>query len=287
MLHKIIKGLAPVAAVAIAVGLSGCDARMSINDSEGVPLSELDMSGDAPTELVLAGPDHVKLTGGDKLAIDVSGDADAVEALRFTLDDGTLGIMRDFSARDIDGYATVNVTMPHPKAIVIAGSGQVEAESLASEAELVIAGSGSASATKIDAKSLEVSVAGSGSLEAAGNAEKLELNIGGSGRADMGALKVDKAEISIAGSGAASFASDGEVEANIVGSGDVRVTGSAKCTVNAVGSGTLTCQAAPTAEAAANTASSKKAAAKAKTASKKTKKRVAKRKPGSSGPAKA
>jgi len=266
MLHRIIKGLVPVAAIALAAGLAGCDgARVRIGDHEGVPLAELDTSGAAPTEVVVAGPDHVLLAQGAKLKIDVSGDRDAVAALRFTLDDGALGIMRDSEGREVKGRAEVRVTMPLPRKIVIAGSGTVETDGLARNAELVIAGSGKAAARHVEADSLEVVVAGSGTLEAAGNVDKLELNIAGSGRADMGALKVGAADITIAGSGSADFASDGKVEAQIVGSGDVRVTGAATCTVNAVGSGKLTCRPAPasSAQAAARPAAEPKAAKKA------------------------
>ena len=40
---KLFRTLAPVAALALAAGLAGCkDAHISINDEDGVPLSELE-----------------------------------------------------------------------------------------------------------------------------------------------------------------------------------------------------------------------------------------------------
>jgi hypothetical protein len=142
MIGKIFRGLAPVFAMAAATGLSGCDGvNISINDKEGVPLAELDMAGKAPTELVLAGPDNVVVTEGETLDIDVSGDQAAVDALRFTLDDSTLGIMRAKGER-VDGKATVRVTMPTLEKLVVAGSGTVEAPRLAGSPEVTIAGSG-------------------------------------------------------------------------------------------------------------------------------------------------
>ena len=45
MLHKVLKGIAPVLAFALAAGISGCDGHISINGHEGVPLSELDLAG--------------------------------------------------------------------------------------------------------------------------------------------------------------------------------------------------------------------------------------------------
>ena len=54
MLHKVLKGIAPVLAFALAAGISGCDGHISINGREGVPLSELDLAGKTPTDVVLA-----------------------------------------------------------------------------------------------------------------------------------------------------------------------------------------------------------------------------------------
>ena len=240
MLHRILKGVAPVVALMLA---SGCNGNINIDGSDGVPLAELDTAGKTPTEVVAAGPDDVVVTRGETLMIDVSGDQEAVDALRFTLDDDTLGIMRDNDWRDIDGKATVRVTLPRLEKLVLAGSGHAEADVLDGDAEVTIAGSGTARTASVDATALEVTIAGSGTYRAAGRADSLELSIAGSGSAEMEGLKVDRAEITIAGSGDAAFASDGTVEATIMGSGDVTVTGSARCTINAMGSGSLNCQA--------------------------------------------
>lgn len=243
MFHKLIKGLAPVAALAIGAMAGGCDgANIRIGDKEGVPLAELDRSGPAPTKLVLAGPDNVIVTDGDTLDIDVSGDQRAVDALRFTLDDDTLGIMREKTDWKGDERATVRVTMPSPSSIVLAGSGTIEAASLRGEADLMVAGSGTLRAARVAAQQLDVTIAGSGSLDADGSAEALDLTVAGSGTADMAGLKVQSADVTIAGSGEAEFASDGTVEANIMGSGTVTVHGRANCTVKSMGSGTLNCR---------------------------------------------
>lgn len=239
MLHKILKGVAPVFALMLA---TGCNGNINIDGSDGVPLSELDLAGKSPTELVAAGPDNVVVTRGDALAIDVSGDQEAIDALRFTLDDETLAIMRENENwSGPDGRATVRVTLPRLEKLVVAGSGKVEADVLDGDAEVTIAGSGTAQTARVDAGKLEVNIAGSGTYRAAGRANSLELNIAGSGEAEMEGLKVDSADITIAGSGDAAFASDGKVEASIMGSGDVSVTGSATCTINSMGSGTLRC----------------------------------------------
>jgi hypothetical protein len=241
MLHRILRGIAPVVALAAAFGAGGCDGNISINGEKGVPLEDLDTAGKAPTALVLAGPDNVVVKDGDFLKIAVAGDTDAVSALRFTLDDETLGIMRRKDLVDGDGKATVTVTMPGLEKLTIAGSGTVEAASLAGKSEVTIAGSGTARTNSVSAARLDVTIAGSGSYRAAGKVDRLDLTVAGSGDADMAGLEVETADVTIAGAGSASFASNGTVKATVMGSGDVTVTGSAKCTIKSMGSGTLRC----------------------------------------------
>lgn len=240
MFTRLMKGLAPLAALAMGAALSGCgNVDLTINGEEGVPLSELDMSGAAPTELVVAANATVILSEGDTLDITVEDDPE--NALRFVLDDETLGVTRDKDVEIKDGKAVVRVTMPAPTSIVIAGSGSVEAATMASTAEIIIGGSGSVKVAEIEAESLEVNIGGSGSVTGAGSATKVEIAIGGAGNVNLSELTTDKAEISIGGAGDVSLRSDGEVEANLAGAGDVTVEGSATCTVNSFGSGKLTC----------------------------------------------
>lgn len=243
MLNRIFRALGPVVALAAGTLVAGCDSHLNvqIGDSEGVPLAELDQSGPAPQNLVLAGPDEVIISDGSALKIEVSGDRQAVEALRFSLDEGTLGIMREKASWKDKGQALVRVTMPSPESITLAGSGTVEAASLADKASLTIAGSGKLKAETVATRTLDVTIAGSGSLAAKGRSEKMDMTIAGSGDADMAGLGVEDAKVTIAGSGGATFSSDGMVDASIMGSGSVHVIGRAECKVSAMGSGTLRC----------------------------------------------
>ncbi|WP_432201571.1 head GIN domain-containing protein [Erythrobacter sp. W53] len=243
MITKLLKGIAPAAALAMGAMVTGCGGmNITINDEDGVPLSELDLSGAAPDELVLASPDSVVITQGDALTINVEGDDDVTEAMRFTLDEDTIGIMRkpDF---DGDGrVATVRVTMPGPKSLVMAGSGNIAAQTMAEQSDITIAGSGRIDVASLSASKLDLNVMGSGQVGAAGTLSNLELNIAGSGQAQLDELTIETADITIAGSGSGAFASDGEVDATIMGSGNVTVYGRATCSVNAMGSGKLTCK---------------------------------------------
>lgn len=258
-LKSILRGIAPIAAIAIAAAASGgCDGirnHVSINGEEGKPLADLDLTGTAPTEVMLLGPDRVKIATGDKLAITVEGDPQVTEAMRFTLKDGTLGILRkNGKFGGDDARATVNVTMPAPAKLMMAGSGRIDAADLAADkARVTIAGSGTVETARVATTELKVDIAGSGSYRAAGAAKSLKLTIAGSGDARLSGLKVDDAKVDIAGSGDSAFASDGTVKGNIMGSGEVRVIGRATCEVKTMGSGRLVCEpAAASAESAAS-----------------------------------
>jgi len=239
-MDRFLKNLAPILALAAAGGLAGCN--MNFGDSDGVPLAELDLTGDPPEAVAQLGPDLVTITDGAVFRIAVEGDSEVADRLRFTLKDGTLGVMREPGNWDSNSTAMVRITMPAPRKLVLAGSGRMTSDRLAGDGEIAIMGSGTLETPQVDTSSLEVAIAGSGTYVAAGRTEKLELSVAGSGAAKMDGLRVGTAEISIAGSGDAAFASDGEVEANIMGSGNVTVRGSARCKVNAMGSGSLTCE---------------------------------------------
>ncbi len=243
MFERFFKTMVSVAAMGIGLAAAGCTDgfNITIGDGEGVPLADLDMSGAAPTELALATRDRVVLSEGKTLAIKVTGDPEAIEALRFNLGDDSLGVMRE-KGSNAEGRAVVAVTMPAPREIVLAGSGEIDAPALAEEAEVNMAGSGTVRIGKVASTRLSVNVMGSGKLEAAGTAEKLDFNVAGSGQLAARGLKVDRAEINIAGSGGGEFASDGKVSANVAGSGDVTVYGRAECKISAMGSGKLRCR---------------------------------------------
>ncbi len=221
---------------------SGCSADYrSYAASDGVPLKELDMSGDPPARIGLASADRVVITAGDVLAIEPEGTKDAVARLRFERDGDALNISRERGDWTDGPPATVRITIPPPRAIALSGSGHLQTDRVARETEISIAGSGRIDAPMIDAESLAVSIAGSGHVDAGGSARRLRIAMPGSGQADLRNLRTEDASVSISGSGDAAFHSDGTVAAKIAGSGDVMVTGNARCTSSVAGSGKLTC----------------------------------------------
>ena len=243
MLYDLVKRLAPAASLAAgALAVSASGGNISMGETNGVPLAELDRSGAAPTELVLAGPDGVMVVEGGALDIAVSGDPRAVEALRFSLEDGSLAISREKDAGRNIGRAQVRVTTPSLAAIVLAGSGTIDAQRLSDKPEVTIAGSGKARVREIAAESFDLTIAGSGEFEGSGTVDKLDLTIAGSGSGRMANFRADRADVSIVGSGSAEFASDGTVEGSVMGSGTVTVHGNARCDISKMGSGNVTCR---------------------------------------------
>lgn len=233
-----------IAALAAATSLSAC-AYMDIGNggmTDGEPLSSLDMGGPAPDSIALVGPDDVVITEGDALDIAIDGDSEATESMRFKIDDGELKIGREESWSDEGSKAVVLVTMPAPREISLAGSGNISSPTTAKNAEINIAGSGSVEIATVEANLLEVDIAGSGDVEAAGKADRLEVDMAGSGNVRMRELMADRVEVAMAGSGDVEVSSDGTVEASIAGSGDVVVRGNAECSLSSLGSGSLICE---------------------------------------------
>ena len=240
---KFFKAMGPVAAMALAAGVAGCDnAKFRMDGSQGVPLAELDLSGEIPDSVNLLSADTLRIATGEDFTISLEGDDEAKEGVRFIFEDGALSVLRDGDFWNSNRRATITVTMPAPRHLVLAGSGAIYADALARRAEVTIAGSGKVETMSVDVETLDVNVAGSGSYRASGKAEELDLSIAGSGDARLDGLTVGKADVSIAGSGDTVFASDGSVEVRIMGSGNVTVRGEARCRVRSFGSGTLTCE---------------------------------------------
>ncbi len=244
------KRLAPIATLALGTALTGCSMAMDWGEVEGVPLAEFDTSGAPPSEVVLAGPDRIVITEGDGLTITVEGNGEASDALRFDRDGERLTIARDSKIFDGSQEATVRITMPPAATLGVAGSGSIQASTMASVANIEIVGAGDISVETLDAEEVEVEIAGSGTARASGTATTLDIEIAGSGDVEFAGLTADTVSVEIAGSGDVDVASNGTVDAEIAGSGDIRVTGNATCSLDNAGSGTLTCRPAPASAAA-------------------------------------
>lgn len=146
------RGLGPIVAIGLAAALAGCDgAKVTFDGEQGKPLEELDLTGAAPTGVALLGPDTVRITRGDTLTIRIDGDPEAASAMRFTLKDGKLGILRKDGNWGRDKAVSVNVTLPALSEIAAMGSGSVSADRIGGKASVSIGGSGSVETAVVEA----------------------------------------------------------------------------------------------------------------------------------------
>ena len=243
MLTKLTRFRLMVAAAG-ALALAGCDdPNVSIDGHSGVPLSQLAINGQTAREITLLGPDTVHVVHGDTLGLHVEGDARAVAALRFVLNDGKLGIGRKPNADAGHGTATITITDPAVDHLIMAGSGTMSSDRLnGASVGVTIGGSGHVVTAGIAAGQFSLDVLGSGSFTGSGHADKLTLTLAGSGDVDLAQFKAGDAALDVAGSGTGVLASDGQVSGTVVGSGVITVHGKAHCDVSVTGSGKITCQ---------------------------------------------
>lgn len=240
------------AILALSLGVAACgEVRFGDDDGPGATGTEVAATGDTITrsyaltgfsELVAAGPDSVVIRRGDAFSVQASGDRALLDGLIIKVDGDALEVRRRNGLNWNGDHATITVTLPTLTSIVVAGSGDVTADTLTGErAEVTVAGSGDVALTGIDARKLELSIAGSGSINAAGKAEEVESTIAGSGDIDAAAFSATKAEVSIIGSGGVTMTVTGTADVSTAGSGDVTITGGATCTSSKMGSGDVSC----------------------------------------------
>lgn len=219
--------------------------RESSNEFEnGKPIGTSPATIESFTRLAAMGPDHVIFKTGDSFTITATGNAEAIDALRYVIEDGRLAI-----GRKKDGWklakgdpATITVTAPSISALSLVGSGNITADKVnGDDVKLSLAGSGNLKVGDVSAKNLKGSIAGSGNFDIAGKATSVDYSIAGSGKLQAGKLATTDAKVSIAGSGDVDLNATGAVKASIAGSGNVNVTGGAKCSSSSAGSGKVNC----------------------------------------------
>lgn len=190
-----------------------------------------------------AGASDVAITTGPAFAVRATGDAEAIDRLVITVENGTLKIGSKsewgWSRR---GEARVAVTMPRLTGIRVSGSSDVTADRGAGPAFAAgVTGSGDVRIGTIDADDVRFSVSGSGNLTAAGRCRSLGAQVTGSGDIDAAALKCATVQVKVAGSGNLSAFASQTATVSVSGSGDVRITGGGRCTSSTAGSGVVTC----------------------------------------------
>jgi hypothetical protein len=104
---------------------------------------------------------------------------------------------------------------------------------------LRLTGSGSETATGINASSIAIDLTGSGNITTKGTADAQTINISGSGTYSAGSLATKSSDAQISGSGDATLSVSDTLNVDISGSGSISYTGDPKVTQDISGSGKL------------------------------------------------
>jgi Putative auto-transporter adhesin, head GIN domain len=184
------------------------------------------------TAVMTAGVD-VSVTVGPATSLVVTGEPAELAKLEVVVEKGELklqpkrkgwyngsGSLKGISAR---------VTTPSLAEASIAGSGSMTATGInAKNFEVSIGGSGSFTGMDAKVDKADLSIGGSGSITMSGACKTADISIGGSGKVRAAALKCSKLDVSIGGSGdVEAYASDA-ADTSIAGGGDVMIYGNPK-----------------------------------------------------------
>lgn len=183
---------------------------------------------------------------GAPAAVTVQADRNLLALLVTRVEDGpdgrtlVVGWQRGSSVKT-QVRPSVTVTAPALATLVVAGSGDLQAERLQGARLAVrVEGSGGVRLTQVAADALSLSVKGSGDIRADGRAQRLSVSIAGSGDVKTDGLPADEVSVGIAGSGDASVHAERSLTVSIAGSGDVVYSGAATLKQSIAGSGSVT-----------------------------------------------
>lgn len=228
--------------VALCALLGGCVVAVGSSDAgpmRGVETKRFEVAGFDAIEL--AGSDNLRVVRSDGVSVVASGDPRAIDALRVTVEGGTLRVTRKPGTWQ-DRGAMVTVTVPSLRAATLSGSGDMEVEAATAPTfDARLAGSGDLILRGVRGDTMRVELAGSGDLTASGRARQVEIRAAGSGDVDARALEVRDLRVDVSGSGDVRAQASGTAGVSADGSGDVTVTGPARCTVRKGGSGDVRC----------------------------------------------
>lgn len=194
----------------------------------------------------LEGRHDVIVKVGAPAAVRAEGDAEALDQLKISVENGSLKIDDqkhggwNFGSKK--GRATIYVTVPALKAAALGGSGNIRIDRVdGADFSASLGGSGNIDLGAMQVGKADFSLAGSGNIRAVGKASNASISIAGSGNVNAASVEARTASISIAGSGNANIRALDKADVVLMGSGGGDVSGSAKCSLSKMGSGSLRC----------------------------------------------
>jgi hypothetical protein len=243
--------LIPVTTLLVAMLISSCGFQM-VTGSGKVAAETRNVSGF--TSVTLAGIGNVYLTQGGTESVRIEAEDNLIPYFDTSVQGTTLkiGLKDQYMGVSIRPTQPVKfyVTLPKIEAITLAGSGDMLAGKIQTDAlKISLLGSGNISADSLAVTNLDINLAGSGDITLGTvSASAANATIAGSGDIQLDALTAQKITSKTAGSGNLIVSGKvSEQSAEILGSGDyqasglksdtgtVRVSGSGTCRVSVTG----------------------------------------------------
>ena len=235
-----------IALLSAAAIVTACHSAGSAEGTGPVAQRDFPVAG-AFDKIALAGSPNVIVTVGPAASVRAEGDAELLDRLEITNDNGQLRIGLRNSAGSWFSWnshqrLTVHVTLPALAAATIAGSGDMRIDRVQGPAFAAsVTGSGDMNVAALTADQASFTVTGSGDISAAGHARQASASVTGSGDLHLAQLETETATIALAGSGGIGLRATQTAAVDLRGSGDVNIAGPARCTISKSGSGDVHC----------------------------------------------
>lgn len=163
----------------------------------------------------------VDVTVGKATHVDVSGEADLIDKISTTVQDGTLVLDTKIKKLPRNSHLKVTVTVPSLDGLKVGGTGDLKVRGVASER-------------------FAIDVSGTGEIKIAGETRQLDVSIGGTGNLEAQGFAAKNATIDVRGTGAAQVRATESVAIKVSGTGSVDVVGNpAKVTKKVTGVGSV------------------------------------------------
>ena len=175
------------------------------------------------------------------------GDTDLLERIDLNVEGRILTIRlkkSPFEGRRSDnaGAARLTLTVPSLRSAHIFGAGTLILDGLSGQnGEISVSGTGSLTASSVDADILSVAQQGAGSLQLAGKAKKAIIQLSGSGDADASGLSAADLEVNAQGAGTVKALASRSAKVTAVGPATVTIDGHPACDVHHAGGGQVVC----------------------------------------------
>ena len=185
----------------------------------------------------------VEIKQGSSEGVTIETDENILPHIQTVVDRGTLKIRWDTNNKRVDNQnLRIKITMRAitTNGLVVGGSGSLFAPRLqTTNLDASIGGSGDIRIDALSAKKIATAIGGSGSFTASGTADACYVSIGGSGKVRCGSLEAGRVNVGVSGSGSAVVWPREALDVSLAGSGNVDYYGDPKVKASTEGSGRL------------------------------------------------